>query len=92
MNIWEEIMGWTAMGMILLGYFLISTNKVNSRNISYQLLNLIGSILFIIYLSIKEAWASVGLNVAWAVIAICSLWAIFTKKKKEDFGNNSEES
>lgn len=92
MNIWEEIMGWAAMGMILLGYFLISTNKVNSRNISYQLLNLIGSILFVIYLSIKEAWASVGLNVAWSVIAICSLWAIFTKKKKEDFGNNSEES
>ena len=80
------------MGMILLGYFLISSNKVDSRNISYQLLNLIGSLLFVLYLSVKEAWASVGLNVAWAVIALCSLWAIFSKKKKADTGTNSEES
>lgn len=80
------------MGMILVGYFLISTNKVDSRNITYQLLNLVGSLLFVVYLSIKEAWASVGLNVAWAVIAIFSLWTIFKKKKKEDFGKKSEES
>jgi len=91
-DLFLEIVGWSAMGMILIGYFLISTNKVDSRNITYQLLNLVGSILFVIYLSIKEAWASVGLNAAWAIIALFSLWAIFTKKKKEDFGNNSDKS
>ena len=48
--------------------------------------------MFVVYLSIKEAWASVGLNAAWALIALVSLWAIFTKKKKDDFGNKSEES
>ena len=92
MDLILEIVGWSAMGMILLGYFMISTNKVDSRNISYQLLNLIGSILFIVYLTIKEAWASVGLNAAWALIALCSLWAIFSKKKKDAFGKNSDKS
>lgn len=83
MNLLLEIIGWSAMCLILLAYFLISTNKVNSRNTAYQMLNLVGSVLFIIYLSIKQAWASVGLNAAWALIALYSLRSTFSKRSKK---------
>lgn len=91
-EIFLEIMGITAMSLILFGYFLISTNKVDAKSVKYHILNVIGSLIFVVYLSIKSAWSAVGLNVAWAVIGIIALFAIFRKKKKDDFGNKNEES
>lgn len=91
MNILMEVMGITAMLLILSGYFLISSNKVDSRSPLYQSLNVIGSIIFVIYLSIKSAWAAVALNAAWTVIGLFALYAIFKKKKKEGSGNKNEE-
>ncbi len=90
MNIFMEAMGITAMLLILSGYFLISSNKVDSRSPLYQSLNVIGSVIFVIYLSIKSAWAAVALNAAWSVIGIIALISIFKKKKKDGSGNKSD--
>lgn len=91
MDIFMEAMGIIAMLLILSGYFLISSNKVDSRSPLYQSLNVIGSVIFVIYLSLKSAWAAVALNASWAIIGLFALYAIFKKKKKEDSGNKNEE-
>ena len=51
---------------------LISLDKIPNGKI-YQILNLVAAILMIIALLPKDAWFSVVLNIAWAIIAIITL-------------------
>ncbi len=83
MNIVMEVLGIFAMVLILLGYFLISTEKVTSRSVLYQVLNVVGSLIFVVYLSLKNAWAAVALNGAWGIIGIVTLVTIYFKRNKE---------
>ncbi len=83
MNIFMEVLGIFAMVLILLGYFLISTEKVTSRSVLYQVLNVVGSLIFVVYLSLKNAWAAVALNGAWSIIGLVALISIYLKRHKE---------
>ena len=76
--------GILAMLLILSAYFLISSEKVDARTYIYHVLNFSGSVLFIIYLFIKGAWAALALNVAWAVIGIFALYSIFRSRTDID--------
>ena len=87
MNLLVDILGWAAMILILLGYFLITAGKVDSKSLMYQLLNLVGAVFFVIYLSVQKAWPSVALNVIWALIALIALSSILRQKKRGDSGN-----
>ena len=55
MNLLIDIIGWSAMIMILAAYFLITQEKVTARSIFYQLLNLVGAVFFVVYLSYQKA-------------------------------------
>ena len=85
MKLLIDITGWTAMILILWAYYLITREKVTSKSILYQLLNLIGAFLFVIYLSFQKAWPSVALNAIWGLIALTALLAI--NKQKKQSGN-----
>ena len=62
---------------------LLSLGKMKADDMSYQLANFLGAILFIVYLSFKAAWASVALNVVWAIVAAFTLIKIFRKAKDQ---------
>ena len=78
-----EATGIIAMLLILGAYMLLSLGKMKADDKSYQLANLLGAILFIVYLAIKEAWASVALNVVWAIVAAFTLIKIFRKSEDQ---------
>lgn len=66
-------MGWVGAILILLGYFLISTKKINPATKNYQFINLIGSIFLMINAYNKGAIPLVALNLIWMLIAVKSL-------------------
>ena len=76
-----EIIGWVGMVLVLLAYFLLSTNKVKNGFI-YQLLNLLAATFMAIGLFPKKAWFSFVLQVIWAVIALMAIIKLFKKKGK----------
>jgi hypothetical protein len=68
-----DIAGWGAALLILGGYFLISSGRLEARSPLYQWLNIFGSLGFIINCAWNGAWPSVGLNVVWLGIAFYAL-------------------
>lgn len=76
-----SIVGWIGMAMVLLAYYLVTTQKVSGKNRAYQLLNLGGAIGIGANVWHQQAWPAVVLQVIWGLIAIISL---FTRRRKSN--------
>ncbi len=61
--------GTTDMVLLLAAYVLNSHRRLSPQSLAYQVLNLLGTMILIAYSVIPQAWASVALNLIWAVIA-----------------------
>jgi hypothetical protein len=68
-----EIVGWIGAGLILLGYALVSSGRIEARSVSFQLMNLLGAAGFVLNSGFHGAWPSTILNVIWIGIAAVSL-------------------
>jgi hypothetical protein len=68
-----EIIGWAGTGVILIAYFLVSTKKLEPTSKIYQFLNLFGAMGVGINSLLHRALPSVGINLAWMLIAIYAL-------------------
>ncbi len=65
-----DLLGWLGAGLILLGYFLVSTKRDKATGLRYQLINLIGGVALIINAYFRNAFAFVFLNFVWVIIAV----------------------
>jgi hypothetical protein len=77
MALFIEIFGWIGSAAVILGYALISTNKVQNSSSFYHLLNLAGSICLIVNTGYYRAYPSTFVNVVWSCIALFALIRIF---------------
>tara|TARA_R110000787_G_scaffold41181_2_gene101930 strand:+ start:155 stop:424 length:270 start_codon:yes stop_codon:yes gene_type:complete len=68
-----EIAGWLGGGLILLGYMLVSSGRLAGRSVAYQMLNLVGSIGFVVNAAYHGALPPMALNVIWCAIALYTL-------------------
>jgi len=68
-----EISGWTGMVLILVAFYLVSSKKVVSDSVSYQLMNFLGAIGIIVNTFYNQAWPAMTLNIIWALIALKTL-------------------
>lgn len=59
--------------LVLLGYVLSQTGRVDSRSRSYLLINLVGSALLAIVAALGQQWGFLILNGTWAVISVVNL-------------------
>lgn len=59
--------------LVLLAFWLVSTDRVHADDRSYQLLNLVGAALLATGAVMTESWAFVALNTIWALVAV---WAL----------------
>ena len=79
-----NIIGLLGVVIILLTYFLLQINKINSKGFIYSFANLIGSILIMI--SLYRFWnlSSFVIEIFWIVISIYGLisWKIRKNKLK----------
>ena len=71
-----EAIGWVAALVILAAYALLSAGKLTARDRSYQWMNVLGAIGFILNSGWNGAIPSAALNVVWAGIGLAALWRI----------------
>ena len=69
-----EVVGWIGAGLILLGYALVSSGRIQARSASFQLMILAGAAGFVLNSGFHGAWPSTILNVIWIGIAAVSLY------------------
>lgn len=64
------IIGALGATLILVAFILNQLNKWKKTDLSYDLVNLLGSILLIIFSLMIKAWPFVILNSVWAIISL----------------------
>lgn len=78
---WTDVVGLVGIGLIVLAYFLLQTERITSVQLSYPLLNLIGALLHLFSLLYAWNWASVVIEVFWIAISVYGLWKVFSFKE-----------
>lgn len=68
-----ELFGWLGAILILAAYYYISSGKLESGSLKFQLLNIWGAIFLVIYTYQHNAFASMVVNIIWAIIGVRSL-------------------
>jgi len=81
-DVWMEVAGWAGSAMVVLAYAMLSMNKWKSSDVIYQMMNLAGSTLLIIFTLYKRAFPPATVNTIWAVIALFSVIQIVINRKK----------
>lgn len=75
-------------GLLLFGFYRVNIGRWNNKSLWYELDNVIGALLIIVYQVYYHAYVTVVVNAIWAVVA---MWGIFmfmrrlrhhTKKRK----------
>ena len=69
-----ELVGWVGAALVLVAYGLLSAHRMSSRSMSYQLLNIAGSIGLVINSAWNGAIPSAAVNVIWLAIGAHALW------------------
>jgi hypothetical protein len=81
-DFWIDALGWLGGLMVVVAYFLISSGKVKSDAVSFQFLNLVGSIFLIINTYEKGAYPSTVVNIIWVGIALFGFYRIWADKTR----------
>jgi hypothetical protein len=85
-----NLIGFVGACLILLGFYRTSIGRWKNKSFWYELDNLVGALLVIIYQVHLQAYISVALNIIWAIIAFKGLtsfaerynWRHKTTKKR----------
>ena len=83
MKIAVEIAGWIAAVLILTAYALLSAGKLTGKSVSYQLMNIVGAMGFVINTGYNGAIPSAVLNVIWVGIGVWALVKIRVNRGRE---------
>ena len=74
------IVGWIGTIAYLLGYLLLSTNKLRSDQVSYHVLNIIGSIGLTANAVYYTDLPNIVVNVVWGMIAAGAIIVLLRKR------------
>lgn len=82
-----NIIGTLGASLILLGFYRTSIGKWQNKSFVYELDNLVGALLLIIYQFHLHAYISVTLNIIWALVAFRGITSFaqrykFVRKKR----------
>lgn len=78
---WAWLFGWLGGIILLYGYFLVQTGRIDSMSKKYIILNVVGSGLLIANVAYHKAYPSVLVNLVWCIIGIYTL-VILNKNEK----------
>lgn len=68
-----EIIGWIGTVLVVTAYFLVSSERLKPKAVSYILMNLFGAIFIGVNVFVNQAWPALGLQIVWGAVAIISL-------------------
>ena len=75
-----EIIGWVSAVLILAAYGLLSAGKLTGSSVSYQVMNVVGAVGFVVNSGYNGAIPSAALNVIWVGIGAFALARIHSQK------------
>ena len=78
----QHVFGTGGALLVLLAYFLVSTARVSSSSIAFQVINLVGAGLLTTYAVMLQGWPLVFLNGVWALVALVALTRILRNRSK----------
>jgi len=73
--------GYGGAGLILLGYFQVSRGAWKGKGLPFQLTNLCGAVLLLVYALVLTAYANVLLNAVWLVVAVVTITHLILRRK-----------
>ena len=68
------LVGVVGAGTILVGFLLNQTGKVTAQSWSYDAINVLGSLLLVVYAYLLGSYPFVVLNVVWLVVSARGLF------------------
>jgi hypothetical protein len=69
-----EIIGWVGTVLVLVAYYLITSERLGPKSKAYNLMNLFGALFIGLNVYINHAWPALGLQIVWGGVAIISLF------------------
>ena len=73
MTTFIEVIGWVGALLVLAAYGLVSTERVSSRSLSYQALNIGGAVGLVMNSAWNGAIPSAVVNLIWIGIGVSAL-------------------
>lgn len=77
-----EIIGITGAGLILFGFYRTSIGRWTNKSFWYELDNLVGSMLLIVYALGRKAPVSIVMHTVWAIVAFQGLTSFAERRNK----------
>ncbi len=78
-----SIAGWVGMALIVIAYFLLTSEKIVVKSWAYHTINFFGGAGLIFYTFINKTWPVMILNALWIIVAVSALMKIINKKFKK---------
>lgn len=78
---WFDLVGNLGVFLVVLAFYLLQTERLNSRDIRYSLLNLTGAILLLISLLVNWNLSSVIIELFWIAISLIGIVRHFSISK-----------
>jgi len=77
---WFDLVGNIGVFLVVLAFYLLQTERLNSRDIRYSLLNLVGAILLLTSLLFNWNLSSVIIELFWIGISLIGIFKHLTRK------------
>ena len=77
-----EVCGWIGAVLVLVAYYLVTVGKVKADSMYFQLINILGASLLVLYTYHCHAFASMIVNLIWIVIGFTSVFKLTENQKK----------
>ncbi len=77
----SDIIGIIGVTFVLITYFLLQFDRIDSKGFWYSFLNLFGAILIMYSLFFTWNLASAVIEVFWIAISIYGVWKWYKRKK-----------
>jgi len=76
------VLGWAGTFMLLLAYWLVSNEKVHGESVSYQVLNIGGSVGLGVAAVSGGVWSAATLNTIWGLIGVGVLLKVWFGRRR----------
>jgi len=78
---WYDLVGSIGVGLIIVTYVLLQTDKIKSETLIYSILNAVGASLIIISLLFSFNLSAFIVEFFWVLISIYGIGKYFLKKR-----------
>jgi len=77
-----EIAGWIGVALLIIAYFLLSTERVKNSYL-FQWLNIVGAFGLLLAALEKDNYPTVGLEIVWMLIGAYAIFKLFRQNRKD---------